>query len=460
MVEHLLHTQGVAGSIPASRTLRKTALAPADKTKELAILDKFSTIRRMSAKSEQKRISEKVGNVTVPIYPSDSSKNGYNGFTVVWYDAGKRCRKFFSQLSRARRHARLVATKIENQERKVLKLSPDDARTYVDVVSTLRPLNLALDAAVREIVAARGIVGDYPLLQALQFWKRHHDDAIPEKRVADVVAELVNGLRKDGASESHVVEMERVLGKFAAAFQTNIGNVSTADINAYLRGLESSPASRNIYRQKFVTLFNYARRVGYLPDRTTAATKSAKAKEHGREIEIYSAEEMALLLQHASDSLRPFIVLCGFCGLRAAEAMRLEWKEIDFTRSTVLVSAAKSKTQSRRFAPLPDNAAAWLRPLVKSTGRVVEVIGVVKALQRLGARSHVTMKRNGLRHSFCSYRLAIAQNANQTALEAGHSADVLFKHYRQLCTEAEAKRWFLIAPAEAANVVPMVATAR
>jgi hypothetical protein len=57
-----------------------------------------------------------------------------------------------------------------------------------------------------------------------------------EKRVADVVTALVNGLRTDGASESHVDEMERVLPKFAAAFQTNIGNVSVADINDYLRG--------------------------------------------------------------------------------------------------------------------------------------------------------------------------------------------------------------------------------
>src|SRR5882724_11828770 len=137
VVEHLLHTQGVAGSIPASRTLRKTTFAATAETKELAILDKFLTIQRMTTKSEQKRITEKVGNVSIPIYPSDS--NGYNGFMVVWYDAGKRCRKFFAQLSRARQHARLVATKIENQERKVLRLNPDDARTYVDVVSTLRP---------------------------------------------------------------------------------------------------------------------------------------------------------------------------------------------------------------------------------------------------------------------------------------------------------------------------------
>jgi integrase len=300
-------------------------------------------------------------------------------------------------------------------------------------------------------------VKDYPVLQALQFWKRHHNEAIPEKRVADVVAELVYGLRKDGRSDQHVAEMERVLKRFADTFQTTIGNVTTADINAYLRSLNTSPASRNIYRRKIVTLFNYARRVGYLPDKTTAATKSAKAKEHGREIEIYSAEEMSRLLEHASDNMRPFIILCGFCGLRPAEAMRLDWKEVDFDRGTILVAAGKSKTQSRRFAPLTKNAAAWLQPHANAQGKVVDVIMIINSLRRLGIRSRVKMKRNGLRHSFCSYRLAFTQNANQTALEAGHSVDILFKHYRQLCTEAQAKRWFSISPVELEKVIPLPA---
>jgi integrase len=370
-----------------------------------------------------KKISEKVGNVSVPVY--STSRNGYDGFTVAWYEDGKRHRKFFADETDARAHARLVATKIENQERQALTMSASDARIYA---------------------AALKIVGDYPLLQALQFWKRHHGDAIPDKRVADVVKELVHGLRSDGRSEGHVVEMERVLKKFAGAFQTDIGNITAADVNAYLRKLDSSPASRNIYRRKIVTLFNYARRVGYLPDRTTAATKSAKAKVHGREIEIYSATEMSRLLEHAGDNLRPFVVLCGFCGLRPAEAMRLDWKEVDFASGTILVSAGKSKTQSRRFAPLPENAAAWLRPLAEPAGKVVNVVMIIKALQRLARRSGVKWKRNGLRHSFCSYRLALTQNANQTALEAGHSADILFKHYRQLSAEAEAQRWFSLVP--------------
>lgn len=428
----------------------KCHASPTAKKKVLEIPDKFLTVERM----DTKRIIEKTGNVSVPVYRTSSK--GYAGFTVAWYEGGKRHRKFFANEAKARTHAKRVATKIENQERSALAVSSLDARIYAAAVSELKPLGLALDSAVREVVAARRIVGDYPLLQALQFWKRHHHDAIEDKRVANVVAELVNGLRKDGRSETHVVEMERVLKKFADTFKMNIGNITAADVNAYLRDLDASPASRNIYRRKIVTLFNYARRVGYLPDKTTAATKSAKAKVHSREIEIYGSQEMSRLLEHASDNLRPFVVLCGFCGLRPAEAMRLDWKEVDFAAGTILVSASKSKTQSRRFAPLPQNAAAWLLPLAQPAGKVVSTIMIVNALRRLGKRANVKMKRNGLRHSFCSYRLALSQNANQTALEAGHSAGILFKHYRQLCTETEAKRWFSIAPVDD---VPLAAVA-
>jgi hypothetical protein len=55
-------------------------------------------------------------------------------------------------------------------------------------------------------------------------------------------------------------------------------------------------------------------------------------------------------------------------------------------------------------------------------------------------------KHNALRHSFCSYRLAAIKNAAQVALEAGNSPQMIFKHYRQLVTEAEANQWFAIRP--------------
>ena len=64
-------------------------------------------------------------------------------------------------------------------------------------------------------------------------------------------------------------------------------------------------------------------------------------------------------------------------------------------------------------------------------------------------------KRNGLRHSFCSYRLAVTSDAAKTALEAGNSPAMVFRHCRELVTDQEAAEWFAVMPRAVENVIPM-----
>jgi hypothetical protein len=58
----------------------------------------------------------------------------------------------------------------------------------------------------------------------------------------------------------------------------------------------------------------------------------------------------------------------------------------------------------------------------------------------------VHLVHNGLRHSFCSYRLAVTKSAAQVSLEAGNSPKMLFQNYRELVTEKSAKEYFGILP--------------
>ncbi len=60
--------------------------------------------------------------------------------------------------------------------------------------------------------------------------------------------------------------------------------------------------------------------------------------------------------------------------------------------------------------------------------------------------SGVAFPRNVTRHTFCSYHLAQGQNAGKTALEAGHSEAMLFAHYRELVTEADATQFWALTP--------------
>ena len=63
-----------------------------------------------------------------------------------------------------------------------------------------------------------------------------------------------------------------------------------------------------------------------------------------------------------------------------------------------------------------------------------------------GDGNQMKWKRNGFRHSFCSYRLATLKNVDEVAMEAGNSVDIIFKNYRELVSEEDSKRWFGIDP--------------
>jgi len=79
-------------------------------------------------------------------------------------------------------------------------------------------------------------------------------------------------------------------------------------------------------------------------------------------------------------------------------------------------------------------------------GMVVPSAETYRKVTCLARRLGIRWSHNVLRHSFISYRIAKVKNANEVALEAGNSPAVIFKHYRELATEAQADAWFAIRP--------------
>jgi hypothetical protein len=55
-------------------------------------------------------------------------------------------------------------------------------------------------------------------------------------------------------------------------------------------------------------------------------------------------------------------------------------------------------------------------------------------------------KRNGLRNSYCSYRLALIQNDAQVALESGNSPRMIHQNYKELVTKEQAEAYFSVFP--------------
>jgi integrase len=177
------------------------------------------------------------------------------------------------------------------------------------------------------------------------------------------------------------------------------------------------------------------------------------------DIQIFTPDELRRLLAASPTRVATCIALQAFAGIRTAELFRLTWRDLE-RNGHIEISAGKAKTSSRRLIPICDTLAAWIRQAARHGERVWPVTASEYYSQQARAASvaGIKWKANALRRSFISYRLAQIKDVGEVALEAGNSPTIIFQHYRELATPAEAQEWFGILPDKRAdNVVPFAA---
>jgi integrase len=374
----------------------------------------------------------KVGNTTVKIYErtwGEHKGKKYDLFSVVHKQNGKRIWKNFRHSDAARRYAADIATKIEKGQREVLSLTNTDRETYLAAMAAIKPLGIPLHVAVQDYVALKAKSNTAP------------------KRIREVVDELLARKEADGLSRRYVETLRTYLVRFADAFQTNIGSMTTPLIVRWLDSLKLGPRSRNNVRQSILTLFHFARRRGYLPKgQMTEADDVETVRDHAGEIAVLKPAELAKLLKKAKPIHQLYFALGAFTGIRSAELMRLEWSEINFEKNHIEVKARKAKTATRRLVPIQPNLAQWLSPYRGQAGKLFRSRRVVDAAIAFAKAQGITWTANVLRHSYASYRLSILPDAARVALEMGNSPAKLFTNYRELDRENHAPEWFAIKP--------------
>src|SRR5262249_13206748 len=266
-------------------------------------------------------------------------------------------------------------------------------------------------------------------------------------RVGDIVDELLKAKEDAGLSKRYIETLRTYLLRFAASFQTNIGSINTGAITRWLDSLKVGPRSYNNVRQVIVTLFNFARRRGYLAkgETTEAADVETVCDDEG-EIAILTPAELSELLAKSKPLYQLYFALAAFTGIRPAELLRLEWSEINFEKGHIEVKARKTKTATRRLVPIQPNLAKWLEPFRGSKGELFQSRRTVDSAIKFGKRLGIPWKANCLRHSYATYRLSTMPDAGRIALEMGNNPVKLFTNYRALDRYNHAREWFAIEP--------------
>jgi site-specific recombinase XerD len=276
---------------------------------------------------------------------------------------------------------------------------------------------------------------------------------------------MIETRTKDGTGDAYVRVLKVYLNQLKESFNCQLRAVTTGQLADYLRNQDVSSRSKNNARATIGAFFKFCKERGWLPRDHEGIELVPKFKEKPTDIAIYSPWEVTQFLNHSRPEMVPFLAIGAFAGLRSAEIERLDWSEVHLADKFIEIKAAKAKTASRRIVPISCNLAKWLKPHAKDDGRVVPFDNVNKqigwlvedtnqALKEAAEKDRkdpekakkVKWKKNALRHSFISYRVAETQDVAKVALEAGNSPQIIFQHYRELVQPKEAKAWFAIVP--------------
>ena len=262
--------------------------------------------------------------------------------------------------------------------------------------------------------------------------------------VLEVVNEMLNVKARNLISDSYLWQLRHCFTLFSRGRSRRpLGSIEVREMEQWLESAEVSPRTVRGRIQYIRALFKFAQRRGYVERNPALALELPREepKEPGTTVHTPDQVKAVLAAALAQDpGTAKALAIRYFAGLRSAELERLEpEKEINLERGRIEITAAKSKTRRRRFVTIQDNLAAWLALEADIPGDLEKRITLV------WQRAKVPWPRNVTRHSFCSYHLARWENAARTALQAGHSEQMLFSHYHDLVTpEAAAEFWGIV----------------
>ncbi len=227
-------------------------------------------------------------------------------------------------------------------------------------------------------------------------------------------------------------------------FHEGIDNITAARVREFLRylgkrrkGRTVVGATRNRYLDTLSVVFAFAIGEGYATENPVPGVP--REREERRAPRRVSRADLEALCARLAPPLRPLVRLVYDTGLRRAEAMALQWRDVDLGRRALVVRRAKSK----RFRAVPLNAEALGVLTGAARGRVAPLAGedpvfpglphpdaVTKAVTAAGvAASLPGLRLHDLRAAFVTALLEAGQGSSVVRDLVGHSSVAVTDRY-------------------------------
>jgi site-specific recombinase XerD len=227
-----------------------------------------------------------------------------------------------------------------------------------------------------------------------------------------------------------------------------IDTITPEEYLNFLKGPKYSDRSKHNLFGTLSSLLRFARKQRFIAD-DKVEIEANFGKLAATTPEYYTPEELCRLFIVAPRYYLPYLALMAFGGTRSAEAShkKLKYQNVLFDEKMIRLGPEITKTRTGRTLDISDNLAEWLKEFGGKPEESIFPRSKVFPLpeEKLKAAG-VTTKSNALRHSFCSYHLALNRSSSHTAEVAGNSPKMLNEHYKALVSRIAAQDWFAITP--------------
>lgn len=360
-------------------------------------------------------------------------------------------------------------------QEKALHLDSGVARQWIDrgdaeALEALRGIAGTEEGAMRRLVedvrgAVKWLDGGTADLTAAARWFAEHGPLKVERTTLGEAAERFLAEYDKGSRETR-----RTFGTEIDGFLAVPGNAEMPLLELDEGRLEkwvrrkvgkADPAARTLRNRitTWVTFLNRCRDWRLLAPGKHAADVLRKPVIPDAGKEILTVEQgrklLAAVREHDAE-LEGYLLIAGWLGLRPSEVQRLTWDAFDWTREQVYCHVSHTvagKTSSERYVPVDARVARRLQRIFLASGkkpaarccrfRSREFLSVLARAQGVVPRWPADV----LRHSFCSYRIAVTKSLDTVADEAGNSPSILKSHYRRPLRHEDGLAWWSLLDA-------------
>ena len=300
---------------------------------------------------------------------------------------------------------------------------------------------------------------------AVAHYIEHLKKTRTSRPVAEIAAILIEKKERDGARPRYLHSLRNCYDRFCLTFgERMMAEITGEEVEGWMDGLDVSKATFNNVKRDLNILWSFAlkQRKGWTDENIIKGIDTRKPEE--RKTTFLTLERVRGLLYVARREMLPYYALGLFAGLRDCELERLDWHSVSLQTAYIRIEAHVSKQKKVRLVPISKNLEAWIRPFVKTSGRVVpkNYVQLKKSTKKaFELEGFAPLEDNVLRHSFGTYRMAQTKDIGLVSEEMGNSPNVVKRHYQACVIYEHGAEFFSIFPREAepANIIPMRAAA-